>query len=320
MNSSPASSYALRLELLDAVGEPGGDLAHAVRVDLDPGVLHRREHRGQRQLDLAVERLARRARGRARASGRAGAASRPAWRTRAAVSSSAVGLGDQLEAVLGGEVVELVAGAARARSGTRAIIVSSTASTRERLGVVRDELALERARAGRDDDDLVAGGDGDPAVVGRDPGEPVERRRPAPRATGPSTPVELQRRRGRDAPRRARRRGSAGCGTRSGGTSPSASSGPAARARALPGRSRARGRGASSRAASTRAPARRARGSPSRARARARRRARAPPRASRTARSAGRRSCRRSPGCPGCCRTCRPSEPMKSGTCSGGMP
>ena len=31
----------VRLELLDAVGEARGDLAHAVRVDLDPGVLHR---------------------------------------------------------------------------------------------------------------------------------------------------------------------------------------------------------------------------------------------------------------------------------------
>ena len=45
MNSSPASSYALRLELLDAVGEPRGDLAHPVRVDLDAGALHRRRAR-----------------------------------------------------------------------------------------------------------------------------------------------------------------------------------------------------------------------------------------------------------------------------------
>ena len=44
-----------RLELLDPVLEPGGDLAHAVRVDLDARVLHRREHRGQRQLDVLVE-------------------------------------------------------------------------------------------------------------------------------------------------------------------------------------------------------------------------------------------------------------------------
>jgi hypothetical protein len=29
-----------RLELLDAVGEAGGDLAHAVRVDADAGLLH----------------------------------------------------------------------------------------------------------------------------------------------------------------------------------------------------------------------------------------------------------------------------------------
>jgi hypothetical protein len=41
MNSSPASSYAARLELLDAVGEARRDLAHAVRVDLHARVLHR---------------------------------------------------------------------------------------------------------------------------------------------------------------------------------------------------------------------------------------------------------------------------------------
>ena len=35
----------LRLELLDAVGEAGRDLAHPVRVDPDAGVLHLREHR-----------------------------------------------------------------------------------------------------------------------------------------------------------------------------------------------------------------------------------------------------------------------------------
>src|SRR5439155_21636316 len=45
----------LRLELLDSVGEPGGDLAHAVRVDLDARVLHRSEDRGQRKLDVAIE-------------------------------------------------------------------------------------------------------------------------------------------------------------------------------------------------------------------------------------------------------------------------
>ena len=46
-----------RLELLDALREPGGDLAHPVGVDPDPGVLHVRQDRGQRQLDLVVQRL-----------------------------------------------------------------------------------------------------------------------------------------------------------------------------------------------------------------------------------------------------------------------
>src|SRR5437879_3536309 len=44
-----------RLELLEPVGEPCGDLAHPVGVDLDARVLHRREHRGQRELDALVE-------------------------------------------------------------------------------------------------------------------------------------------------------------------------------------------------------------------------------------------------------------------------
>ena len=44
-----------RLELLDPVLEPRRDLAHAVGVDLDAGVLHRREHGGERQLDVLVE-------------------------------------------------------------------------------------------------------------------------------------------------------------------------------------------------------------------------------------------------------------------------
>ena len=46
-----------RLELLDAVGQPRGDLAHAVGVDADADVLHRRQHLGERQLDVAVERV-----------------------------------------------------------------------------------------------------------------------------------------------------------------------------------------------------------------------------------------------------------------------
>ena len=43
------------LELLDLVGQAGGDLAHAVGVDANARVLHRRKDGGERQLDLAVE-------------------------------------------------------------------------------------------------------------------------------------------------------------------------------------------------------------------------------------------------------------------------
>ncbi len=46
-----------RLELLDHLAEPRGDLAHPVLVDLDAGLLHRGQHRRERQLDPAVERL-----------------------------------------------------------------------------------------------------------------------------------------------------------------------------------------------------------------------------------------------------------------------
>src|SRR5207302_1721974 len=48
----------LRLELLDSVREPRRDLPHAIRVDLDAGVFHRREHGGERKLDAVVQLLA----------------------------------------------------------------------------------------------------------------------------------------------------------------------------------------------------------------------------------------------------------------------
>ena len=47
---------AARLELLDLVGQLGGDLGQAVGVDADAGRLHRPQHRHERQLDLLVER------------------------------------------------------------------------------------------------------------------------------------------------------------------------------------------------------------------------------------------------------------------------
>ena len=101
----------LRLELLDALAEARGDLAHAVGVDPDPGVLHVGEHRGERQLDLVVELL-----------GAPLAQTRPEQRRETADGLRApderggllLGRGHrhELQAVLAREVVQLVAGAA----------------------------------------------------------------------------------------------------------------------------------------------------------------------------------------------------------------
>jgi hypothetical protein len=55
MNSSPCELVRSRLELLHAVGEPRGDLAHPVGVDPDTGVLHVGQHLGQGQLDRLVQ-------------------------------------------------------------------------------------------------------------------------------------------------------------------------------------------------------------------------------------------------------------------------
>ena len=83
----------LRLQLLDPVGEPGGDLAHPVGVDADARVLHRRQHLGQRQLDRLVELEVSRARAGARASERRAAAAAQRDGSERAVSSSASGTG-----------------------------------------------------------------------------------------------------------------------------------------------------------------------------------------------------------------------------------
>ena len=56
-NSSPASSYARASSSSTRSREARGDLPHPVRVDTDSGVLHRREHRRERELDLVVEPL-----------------------------------------------------------------------------------------------------------------------------------------------------------------------------------------------------------------------------------------------------------------------
>ena len=128
-----------RLELLDAVGEARGDLAHAVRVDPDARVLHRGEHRGQRKLDLVVEPLHP-----ALADALAEERSEPAGglgvtdergrlllRGRVGLELEAVFRGEVVEGVLGPAGIDQVRGEQRVVGGLDA----------KRLGVVNGEIA-----------------------------------------------------------------------------------------------------------------------------------------------------------------------------------
>jgi hypothetical protein len=163
---------SLRLELLDPVGEARGDLAHPVRVDLDARGLHRREHLGQGQLDLAVERLRP-----ALADALEQRVAQAQRRSRMADERRRLllGLGDgqELDPILGREVVEHVLGPARldqVREDHRVVHGLDP----QRLGVVRDQLALEPLRPRRDDD-LVAHRGGDPPLVGGDAHGPASK-------------------------------------------------------------------------------------------------------------------------------------------------
>ena len=103
-----------RLELLDAVGEARGDLAHPVRVDLDAGLLHAGEDADERHLDVAVERLlAALAHALEERVAQARGDGRVADELRGLLLR--LGLGDGLDGVLGGEVVEEVLAAAPGR-------------------------------------------------------------------------------------------------------------------------------------------------------------------------------------------------------------
>jgi hypothetical protein len=128
------------LQLLDAVGESGGDLAHPVRVDLDARVLHPGKHLGERELDLPVERV--------EASfgdplpHRAG---EPERRGAVANQGGGVLLGRrlrlQLDSVLGGEVVERIrraAGLDEIRHEERVVHNVET----QRLCVVGNEVGI----------------------------------------------------------------------------------------------------------------------------------------------------------------------------------
>ena len=161
-----------RLELLDPLVEPGGDLAHAIRVDPDARVLHVREHGGERQLDLVVEPLhpplphpgSKRRREPPRRLGV------PHERRRLLLGR---GIGNELEAVLPSEVVELVAGPARVdevRGDQR--VVRRSATEAEELRVVRKDLrvaqhAAELLQGALDHQHLVGRGEPPAAVMPR---------------------------------------------------------------------------------------------------------------------------------------------------------
>ena len=152
----------LRLELLDPVAQPRRDLAHPVLVDLDAGVLHRRQHRRQRQLDVAVqvlgaalrEPVAEQRREPARALARparapsspppprgSGTGSTPYSRTRSSTAYSARPGLDQVR-------------------GDHRVVDRLEREPRQRLEVVRDHLRVpqpgdERLVPGADDDALL---------------------------------------------------------------------------------------------------------------------------------------------------------------------
>ena len=154
----------LRLELLDAVGEPRGDLTHAVRVDLDADVLHRREHRGERQLDAVVQLLAPplpqpRAQRPCESPRHLGRADQ---RRRFLLH---LGLRQRLDPVLRGEILELVRGPSGLDQvrGDHRVLRRKLRQAGKRLVVVRDDLRIAEAR-----DEIVAPGADDDAVVLRE--------------------------------------------------------------------------------------------------------------------------------------------------------
>ena len=147
-----------RFQLLDAIREPRGDLPHAVRVDPDSGVLHRREDLGERELDGAVQRVE-----------AALGDPRPQERSElvdgGAVADERRGLlvgrrlGHELDAVLGSEVVEwIVRAPGLDQVGHQERVVDDVQAPR--LGVVGDERGVAEAgsvlRRPRADEQLLA--------------------------------------------------------------------------------------------------------------------------------------------------------------------
>ena len=162
-----------RLELLDPLREPRGDLPHAIRVDLDAGVLHRREHRREGQLDVLVEPLHPPLAQPGAQLGREAARGLGAPDERRGLLLRG-GLGNKLEAVLAREVVEVVAGAAgvdEVRRDQR--VVRRRAAEAEQLGVVGQERRVPDGAAQvlerrLHDEHLGAGRDPRAAVIPAD--------------------------------------------------------------------------------------------------------------------------------------------------------
>jgi hypothetical protein len=150
-----------------------GDLAHAVRVDADAGLLHPAEDARERKLDVAVEGL--------------GAALAHAVEQRLAQAQRhgrmphearslllGLRLGDGLDRVLRSEVVEEVLAPRRLdQVGQDHRVVGRLDA--QRLRIVRDERPFEPLRTRRDDD-LVGQRDGDASVVRGDPRDRVDAR------------------------------------------------------------------------------------------------------------------------------------------------
>ena len=201
-----------RLELLDPVAEPRRDLAHAIRVDLDARVLHRRENGRERQLDALVE-LERAALDEALAHRRRRGGAPPRRGARGPRSSPRRRLGLELEPVLGREIVDQVGRAAGLdQVGGDHRVVDGREREVQRLRVVRDERrrrAAATACAGSQSATThpVLGSDArcGPSSIAT-PTRPrvgAERRPHARRRSGPRAADAPA----RAAPRRARRRG-----------------------------------------------------------------------------------------------------------------
>ena len=162
-----------RLELLDALGKTRGDLSHAVGLDPDAGVLHVGEDGCERQLHLVVELLhAPLAQAGTKLRRETACGLRPAHQRGGLLLGRR--LGHELDAVLAGQVVELVAGPAGVDQigGDQGVVPDMSEALG--LGVVREDLrraqgSADLIRTSIGEDDLRLRRDGDATVRKREP-------------------------------------------------------------------------------------------------------------------------------------------------------